>query len=160
MLNIYIDADACPVKNEVYRVAEREGLEVTLVANSTMRIPENPRISLEVVGDGFDAADDWIVEDVGPGDIVITADVLLADRCLKEGARVLGTTGKPFTEDNIGSIVATRNLMADLRGAGEITGGPAPLTQRDRSFFLQKLDEAIQSIRRSADRVERGTGPR
>ncbi len=153
MLHIYIDADACPVKNEVYRVAEREGLAVTLVANSAMRIPENPSITLEVVGNGFDAADDRIVENVAPGDIVITADVLLADRCLKEGARVLGTTGKPFTEDNIGSIVATRNLMADLRGAGEITGGPAPMTKRDRSFFLQKLDEAIQSVRRSANRV-------
>lgn len=154
MLHIYIDADACPVKNEVYRVAEREGLAVTLVANSAMRIPEKPNITLEVVGNGFDAADDRIVEIVAPGDIVITADVLLADRCLKEGARVLGTTGKPFTEDNIGSIVATRNLMADLRGAGEITGGPAPMTKRDRSFFLQKLDEAIQSVRRSAKGVE------
>lgn len=153
MLHIYIDADACPVKNEVYRVAEREGLAVTLVANSPMRIPEKTNITLEVVGNGFDAADDRIVENVAPGDIVITADVLLADRCLKEGARVLGTTGKPFTEDNIGSIVATRNLMADLRGAGEITGGPAPMTKRDRSFFLQKLDEAIQSVRRSANRV-------
>jgi len=149
LLHIYIDADACPVKNEVYRVADREGLVVTLVANSTMRIPNSPRITLEVVDDGFDAADDWIVEHVTFGDIVITADVLLADRCLKMDARVLGTTGKPFTQDNIGSIVATRNLMADLRGAGEVTGGPAPLTKRDRSIFLQNLDEAIQSVRRS-----------
>lgn len=148
MLHIYIDADACPVKNEVYRVAEREGLEVTLVSNSSMRIPDTPRVTIEVVGGGFDEADDWIVDHVQPDDIVITADVLLADRCLKSGARVLGTSGKPFTDDNIGSIVATRNLMADLRGAGEITGGPRPLTKRDRSLFLQNLHQMIQSIRR------------
>lgn len=148
MLHIYIDADACPVKNEVYRVADREGLEVTLVSNSPMRIPEAPTVSIEVVGGGFDAADDWICDHVQPDDIVITADVLLADRCLKSGARVLGTSGKPFTEDNIGSIVATRNLMTDLRGAGEITGGPRPMTKRNRSLFLQNLHQMIQSIRR------------
>jgi uncharacterized protein YaiI (UPF0178 family) len=149
MLHIFIDADACPVKNEVYRVAERYCLEVTLVANSSMRVPDDQRITLEVVGNGFDAADDWIVENVKPQDIVITADVLLAGRCLKQGARVLGTSGKPFTEANIGSAIATRDLLSDLRGAGEITGGPPPLTKRDRSLFLQKLDEAIQSIRRT-----------
>jgi uncharacterized protein YaiI (UPF0178 family) len=148
MLHIFIDADACPVKNEVYRVAEREGLEVTLVSNSPMRIPETPGVSIEVVGGGFDAADDWIVDHVQPDDIVITADVLLADRCLKSGAWVLGTSGKPFTSNNIGSAVATRNLMTDLRGAGEITGGPRPLTKRDRSLFLQNLHQMIQSIRR------------
>lgn len=149
MLHIYIDADACPVKNEVYRVAERYSLDVTLVANSPMRIPDDPRITLEVVDSGFDAADDWIVDHLEPHDIVITADVLLASRCLKKGASVLGTTGREFTESNIGSVVATRDLMADLRGAGEITGGPAPLTKRDRSLFLQKLDQVIQSIRRA-----------
>jgi uncharacterized protein YaiI (UPF0178 family) len=149
VLHIFIDADACPVKNEVYRVAQRYCLEVTLVANSSMRIPNDPRITLEVVGNGFDAADDWIVENVQPQDIVITADVLLPSRCLKQGARVLGTSGKPFTEANIGSAVATRDLLSELRGAGEITGGPPPITQGDRSFFLQKLDEAIQSIRRT-----------
>ena len=149
MLRIFIDADACPVKNEVYRVAERYCLEVTLVANSSMRVPDDQRITLEVVGNGFDAADDWIVENVKPHDIVITADVLLASRCLKQGARVLGTSGKPFTEANIGSAIATRDLLSDLRGAGEITGGPPPLTKRDRSLFLQKLDEAIQLIRRT-----------
>jgi hypothetical protein len=148
MLHIYIDADACPVKSEVYRVAEREDLEVTLVSNSPMRIPDTSRVSIEVVGGEFDAADDWIVDHVQPDDIVITADVLLADRCLKSGAWVLGTSGKPFTRDNIGSIVATRNLMTDLRGAGEITGGPRPLTKRDRSLFLQNLHQMIQSIRR------------
>jgi uncharacterized protein YaiI (UPF0178 family) len=149
VLHIFIDADACPVKNEVYRVAGRYSLDVTLVANSTMRIPEDPRITLEVVDSGFDAADDWIVEHLEPHDIVITADVLLASRCVKKTARVLGNTGKEFTDSNIGSAVATRDLMADLRGAGEITGGPAPLTKRDRSFFLQKLDQVIQSIRRT-----------
>jgi uncharacterized protein YaiI (UPF0178 family) len=149
VLHIFIDADACPVKNEVYRVAERYCLEVTLVANSSMRVPDDQRIKLEVVGNGFDAADDWIVDNVKPQDIVITADVLLASRCLKQGARVIGASGKPFTEANIGSAIATRDLLSDLRGAGEITGGPPPLTKRDRSLFLQKLDETIQFIRRT-----------
>lgn len=148
MLHIYVDADACPVKQEVYRVAGRYGLAVTLVTNSWMRVPQETWITLEVVGGGFDEADDWIVEHLQPQDVVVTADILLASRCLKEGARAIGTTGKPFTEDNIGAAVATRDLMSELRGAGEITGGPPPLTKRDRSQFLQKLDEAIQSIRR------------
>jgi uncharacterized protein YaiI (UPF0178 family) len=148
LLHIFVDADACPVKQEVYRVAKRCGLEVTLVANSWMRTPDAEWLALEVVGDGFDAADDWIVDHVGALDIVITADIPLASRCLKAGARVIGSTGKPFTENNINQAVATRDLLADLRGAGEITGGPPPITQRDRSLFLQKLDEAIQSIRR------------
>ena len=148
MLHIFVDADACPVKQEVYRVAHRYHLDVTLVANSWMRIPDERWIELEVVGNDFDAADDWIVEHVQPDDIVITADIPLASRCLKEGARVIGTTGKPFTENNIGLSVATRDLLAELRGAGEITGGPPPLEKRDRSRFLQRLDEAIQSIRR------------
>lgn len=151
MLHIFIDADACPVKNEVYRVAERYRLDVTLVANSSMRIPDDPRITLEVVDSGFDAADDWIVDILQPHDIVITADVLLASRCLKKDARVIGTSGKEFTDANIGSVVATRDLLADLRGAGEITGGPPPLTKRDRSFFLQILDQVIQSIKRTAN---------
>jgi uncharacterized protein YaiI (UPF0178 family) len=148
MLHIYVDADACPVKQEVYRVADRYQLRVTLVANSRMRIPDGKRVVLEVVGGGFDAADDWIVDHLQPHDIVITADVPLASRCVKEGARVIGSTGKKFTENNIGSAVATRDLMADLRGAGEITGGPPPHTNRDRSRFLQTLDEVIQSVRR------------
>jgi len=146
--HIYVDADACPVKEEVYRVAGRYGLEVTLVANSWMRIPEERWIALEVVGDGPDVADDWIVEHVQPDDIVITADILLASRCLKKGAWVIGTTGKPFTEDNIGLAVATRDLLSELRGTGEITGGPPPLTKRDRSRFLQQLDNGIQFLRR------------
>ena len=148
MLHIFVDADACPVKQEVYRVANRYRLEVTLVANSWMRVPNEQWIALEVVEGGFDAADDWIVEHVQPHDIVITADIPLASRCLKEGARVIDPTGKPFTEDNIGQAVATRDLLSELRGAGEITGGPPPLRKRDRSRFLQQLDEVIQSIRR------------
>jgi hypothetical protein len=149
MLHIYVDADACPVKQEVYRVARRYGLEVTLVANSWMRVPEEPWLALEVVGDGFDVADDWIVARVQPDDIVITADVPLASRCLKAGARVIGPTGRPFTDDNIGQVVATRDLLAGIRGAGEMTGGPPPITKRDRSRFLQQLDEVVQSIRRA-----------
>ncbi len=150
MLHLYVDADACPVKQEVYRVAKRYGLAVTLVSNSWMRVPDERWITLEVVGDGFDAADDWIVERVERDDIVVTADVPLASRCLAQGARVVGPTGKPFTDSNIGAAVATRNLLADLRGAGEITGGPQPLTKRDRSRFLQSLDEAVQAVRRAA----------
>ncbi len=148
MLHIFVDADACPVKQEVYRVAGRYHLDVTLVANSWMRVPNERWIALEVVGGGFDEADDWIVEHVLPHDIVITADIPLANRCLKEGARVIGTTGKPFTDNNIGQAIATRDLLSELRGAGEITGGPLPLEKRDRSRFLQQLDEVIQSIRR------------
>ena len=148
MLHIFVDADACPVKQEVYRVASRYRLDVTLVANSWMRVPNERWIALEVVEGGFEAADDWIVEHVQPHDIVVTADIPLASRCLKEGARVIGPTGKPFTDDNIGSAIATRDLLSELRGAGEITGGPPPLTKTDRSRFLQQLDEAIQSIRR------------
>ena len=148
LLHIFVDADACPVKQEVYRVAGRLHLDVTLVANSWMRVPSDPWITLEVVEDGFDAADDWIVEHVQPHDIVVTADIPLASRCLEKGARVVGTTGKPFTEDNIGNAVATRDLMSELRDAGEITGGPPPLKKQDRSRFLQQLDQIIQSIRR------------
>lgn len=148
MLHIFVDADACPVKQEVYRVAGRYRLKVTLVTNAWMRIPKEPWIALEVVKEGFDTADDWIVEQVQPNDIVVTADILLANRCLKKGARVIGTTGKPFTEDNIGQAVATRDLLSELRGAGEITGGPPPLKKRDRSRFLHQLDEVIQSLNR------------
>ncbi|MCF7826386.1 MAG: YaiI/YqxD family protein [Candidatus Marinimicrobia bacterium] len=148
MLHIYVDADACPVKNEVYRVAERYQLKVTLVTNSWMRVPQSSRIKLEVVGDGFDEADDWIVEHVQEGDVVITADIPLVDRCISAGAEVLGPSGKRFTEDNIGQTLATRDLLTELRSGGEITGGPPPLTQRDRSEFLQELDVVIQSIRR------------
>jgi uncharacterized protein len=148
VLHIFVDADACPVKQEVYRVAGRYGLAVTLVANSRMRVPDEKWISLEVVSGGFDAADDWIAKHVESLDIVVTADILLADRCLKEGAQVIGPSGKPFTEDNIGSAIASRELLSELRATGEITGGPPPLQKRDRSRFLQQLDNIIQSIRR------------
>ena len=148
MLNIYIDADACPVKREVYRVAERYKLAVTLVANSWMRIPEESWITIEVVGGNLDEADDWIVEHVKPHDIVITADILLAGRCLKEEAYVIGSNGKSFNEDNIGNAVTTRGLMSDLRDSGEMTGGPPPFQKKDRSNFLQELDRVIQLIRR------------
>lgn len=158
MLHIFVDADACPVKKEVYRVAERCGLAVTLVANGWMRIPRKPWLRLEVVADGFDAADDWIVDQVEPQDIVVTADILLASRCVKAGGRVIGPTGKPFTEDNIGQAVAARDLLAELRNAGEHTGGPPPMNKRDRSRFLQKLDEMIQAIRRSSSLDADATG--
>lgn len=154
--HIYVDADACPVKPEIFRVAERYQLEVTLVANSRMRIPDERWITLEVVGAGFDAADDWIVDQVQSDDIVITADIPLASRCLKEGARVIGTTGKPFNESNIGQAVAVRDLLSDLRGSGEVTGGPPPLTKRDRSRFLQKLDEVIQAVFRKSNQPQVG----
>ncbi len=149
MLNIFVDADACPVKNEVYRVASRYKLNVTLVTNSWMRVPQEKRIILKVVGDGFDEADDWIVAHIKSQDIVITSDILLASRCLKDDAFVIGSTGKSFTDDNIAGAVATRNLMEELRESGEITGGPSPLKKSDRSNFLQELDKVIQSIRRN-----------
>lgn len=129
-------------------MAGRYGLHVTLVANSWMRVPNEPWIALKVVGDGLDAADDWIAEHAQPLDIVITADVPLASRCVKAGARVMGPTGKPFTQDNIGQAVATRDLLSELRSMGEITGGPPPLKKRDKSNFLQRLDDVIQSIHR------------
>ena len=148
MLHIFVDADACPVKEEVYRVAIRYHLDVTLVANARMRVRNEPWLTLKIVADGLGAADDWIVERVQPHDIVITADIPLASRCLKQGARVIGPTGKPFRDDNIGQAVATRDLLSELRVAGERTSGPPPLNKRDRSRFLQELDEVIQSIRR------------
>lgn len=148
MLDIFVDADACPVKDEVYRVAARYDLNVTLVAGSWMRTPEDSRVHLEVVGGGIDVADDWIVEHVEAGDIVVTADIPLAARCLARGATVLGSTGQPFTPDNIGTVLATRGLLAELREQGEIIGGPAPFEKRDRSSFLQRLDEAVHAIRR------------
>ena len=148
MLHIFIDADACPVKNEIYKVAIRYNLDVTLVSNSWMRVPKMQRIVLKVVHDDLDAADDWIVQEVKLDDIVVTADILLASRCLKKGAWVIGTNGKPFTDNNIGEAVATRDLLNDLRGAGETTGGPPPLKNSDRSYFLQQLDQIIHKIYR------------
>lgn len=138
---IYVDADACPVKDEVNRVALRHGLRVVLVANSWMRIPDHDWLTLEVVNDHFDAADDWIVEQTKPGDIIITGDIPLASRCLEKGTRVLGHKGKPFTEATIGEALATRELMSRLRDDLGMQGGPAPFAPKDRSAFLQALEE-------------------
>jgi len=148
VLNIYVDADACPVKEEVYRVAKRYGLDVTVVANSWMRVPGGSGIRLKVVGGDFDAADDWIVDNVEGDDIVISADIPLAARCLEKGAAVIGPGGRPFTEENIGEVMATRDLLSELRETGEVTGGPPPFGKKDRSRFLQRLDEAVHAIRR------------
>ncbi len=151
-ISIYIDADACPVKAEVYRVAERYGLKVFVVSNSYINVPRHPRVERVVVGDGFDAADDWIAERVGPGDIVVTADIPLADRSLKKGAAAIGSTGVAFTAASIGMAMANRELMSHLRAMGEVTGGPRPMAARDRSRFLSTLDETIQKLRRTAAR--------
>lgn len=148
MTKIYIDADACPVKDEVYRVAERYQLKVILVANQYINIPMNSLFQMEVVKGNFDAADDWIVEKAQAGDIVITADILLADRCVKKSVRVLGHKGDEFTEDNIGSAVANRELMQNLRHMGEIKAGPAPMDKKARSKFLGTLDQIIQSLKK------------
>lgn len=146
---VYVDADACPVKPEIYRVAERHGVKVFVVANSYLAVPRDPMIERVVVSDGFDAADDWIAERAGRRDIVITADVPLASRCVKNGAAVIGPTGKPFTENSIGMALATRNLLEGLRAGGEITGGPKPFSARDRSSFLQALDGAIVRLKKA-----------
>ena len=147
MSEILVDADGCPVKQEVYRVAKRYGLKVTVVANSQMHIPSEDWLELVVVSDQFDAADDWIVEYITKNDIVISGDIPLASRCLKKGARVLGPNGRVFTDDSIGDALATRDLMSHLRDIGITTGGPAPFGKRDRSRFLQSLDGIIQDIR-------------
>jgi uncharacterized protein len=147
---IYVDADACPVKEEVYRVARRYAIKVYVVANMPLRVPAEALVELIVVRGGFDAADDWIVERVALGDIVITADILLADRCLRKSARVLGPKGVAFTEDAIGDAVTTRALLDMLRQSGAIGGGPAPFAKADRSRFLSKLDETIHASRRDS----------
>ncbi len=145
---IYIDADACPVKEEVYRVARRYGIKVFVVANAPIRVPDEDLIELVVVRGGFDAADDRIVESVAAGDIVITSDIPLADRCIRAGARALGPKGSEFTEDAIGDALATRALLEMLRQSGAFGGGPAPFAKADRSRFLAKLDELIHAVRR------------
>ncbi len=149
-IRIFIDADACPVKEEVYRVAKRYGLQVTLVAASWMRVPNEPWIHLEVVRETgkLDVADDWIVEGIAKDDIVVSDDIILASRCLEKGARALNPRGRVFTPESIGEALATRELMADLREAGAITGGPAPFGKTHRSEFLQRLDEMINAVRR------------
>ena len=148
---ILVDADACPVKDEIYAVAYRRGVTVTIVANSWFRVPQHALISRVVVDGGFDAADDWIAERADAAAVVITGDILLADRCLKAGATVIAHTGRPFTAASIGGAIATRAIMADLRvGADGITGGPAPFAKADRSRFLQALDEALVRLARTA----------
>lgn len=143
MIEIYVDADACPVKDEIYEVAARHGVYVFLVANARMRVPEGG-VEMVVVAEGLDAADDWIAEHIRPGDVAVTADVPLAARCLEAGGRVLGTNGQPFTEDSIGTALATRDLKAELRESGLAGGGPRPLSPRDRSRFAGKLDQLVQ----------------
>ncbi|WP_126172277.1 YaiI/YqxD family protein [Altericroceibacterium xinjiangense] len=152
-LCILVDADACPVKEEIYRVAARYRIPVTIVSNSHLRVPDDPLVSRVVVSDGFDAADDWIAEAASDRSFVITADILLADRCLKKGATVLAPTGKPFTPGSIGGAIATRAIMADLRaGGGDQIGGPPPFAKADRSRFLQALDTAIVRLARAGGR--------
>jgi uncharacterized protein YaiI (UPF0178 family) len=148
-IEIYVDADACPVKNEVYRVAERHRVKVLVVANSFIAVPRSPFVERVIVGAGFDAADDWIAERARRGAIVITADVLLASRCVKAGADAIGPTGRAFTESSVGMALATRNLMEDLRAGGAVTGGPKPFSPRDRSAFLSALDLAIVRLKRA-----------
>ena len=147
-MNLYIDADACPVKQEVCKVAKRYGLNVTLVANSWMRIPGQEAVKLVVVGDQFDAADQWIVEHISKDDIVVTSDIPLASLCVKGGARVLAPSGQLFTDSNVGGVLATRELMKDLRAEGLVSGGPPPFQARDRSRFLERLDQLIRQIKR------------
>lgn len=147
-LRILVDADACPVKDEIYRVAARYCVPVRIVSNSHLRVPSDSLVERVVVGDGFDAADDWIAEASDPAAVVITADILLADRCLKAGATVIAPTGKLFTASSIGSQIATRAIMADLRAGGEQLGGPAPFAKSDRSRFLQALDAALVRLRK------------
>lgn len=149
MLEIYLDGDACPVRTEAFKVAARHGLPVTVVAARWMRVPDRPGIRLVEAGPAFDAADDWIAERAQSGDLVVTADILLADRCLKQGARVLSPTGQPFSLDSIGEAIAGRELARELRAAGLGGPGPAPLTNRDRSRFLQQLDVQLQSLKRA-----------
>jgi uncharacterized protein len=147
-LRILVDADACPVKEEIYRVATRTSTPVTIVSNSPIRIPDGPLFTRVVVGAGFDAADDWIAEAADAGCLVVTSDILLADRCLKAGATVLSPNGKPFTHGSIGGAIATRAIMADLRAGGDQLGGPPPFTKADRSRFLQAMDAALVRLAR------------
>lgn len=151
MTTVYVDADACPVKDEVYRVAERHGVAVVVVANSYIRIPRSDLVRLQVVAEGLDKADDWIAETAGPGDVVVTADVPLAARCVKTGALVLSPTGREFSAASIGADLATRNLMTDLRAANpteRVGGGPRPFAPKDRSAFLQALHGALEKLKR------------
>lgn len=154
-VTIYVDADACPVKAEAVRVADRHGLTIYMVSNSWMRLDDNPLIQRVVVAEGPDAADDWIAERAGACDIVVTADILLAARCLKAGARCIGPAGKAFTDANIGAAVAMRDLQRHLRETGESRGFNAVFTPRDRSRFLEALEQAVQALKRAAGSMTR-----
>lgn len=147
-MRVLVDADACPVKDEIYKVAWRHEVPVVIVSNSWLRVPQHPLVSRQVVSDGFDAADDWIAEQADASSVVITADILLADRALKAGAKVLAPTGKPFTTSSIGAAIATRAIMADLRAGGDQIGGPKPFSPADRSAFLQALDRELAALKR------------
>jgi len=148
-LRILVDADACPVKEEIYKVAFRHEVPVAIVSNSYMRVPSHKLIERIVVGAGFDAADDWIAAEAGPTRVVVTGDILLADRCLKSGALVIAPNGKPFTSSSIGAAIATRAIMADLRAGGDAIGGPPPFARTDRSRFLSALDETLVRLKRA-----------
>ncbi len=148
MATILVDADACPVKDEIYRVAVRHGVPAIVVSNSGMRLPGHPLITQVIVSDAFDAADDWIADHADAATLVVTGDILLADRCLKAGASVLSPSGKPFTTSSIGAAIATRAIMADLRAGGDIVGGPAGFSKADRSRFLGALDAALVRLQR------------
>jgi len=143
---IYVDADACPVKDEVVRVAERHAVPVVMVSDGGVRPNRSPLVSIQIVAQGADAADDWIAERIGPGDIAVSNDIPLADRCIKAGAAVVRPNGKEITPDAIGMTLATRNLMTDLRDAGQVTGGPAPFSKQDRSRFLQTLETVLRRV--------------
>lgn len=149
-IRILVDADACPVKEEIYKVAFRRNVPVRIVSNARLRVPEHPLVERVVVSDAFDAADDWIADQADGRAVVVTADILLADRCLKAGATVIGPNGKPFTAASIGGAIATRAIMADLRAGGDAIGGPPPFTKTDRSRFLQALDEVLVRLERTA----------
>lgn len=149
-VTILVDADACPVKEEIYRVAYRTAAQVVVVSNQWLRVPQHPQVRRVVVGDTFDAADDWIAEAADARSVVVTSDILLADRCLKKGASVLSPTGKPFTSASIGGAIATRAIMADLRAGGDQLGGPAPFAAVDRSRFLGALDAMLVKVARAA----------
>jgi uncharacterized protein len=148
-IEILVDADACPVKQEIYKVAERHAIGTLIVANSVMSVPRDGSVELVTVGKGFDEADDWITNRAGPANVVVTADIPLASRCVAKGAQVISPTGKIFTESSIGNVLATRNLMQDLREAGTITSGPKPFSAKDRSAFLSALDVAINRLKRA-----------
>ena len=149
LLAIFVDADACPVKNEIYRVAGRHSVKTFVVSNSFLQVPRDPLVERVVVPGGMNVADDWIAERARPGAVVVTADIPLAARCMKAGASVLSPNGRTFTEDSIGMTLATRNLMEELRSAGAVTGGPQPFAARDRSAFLSALDLALVRLKRA-----------